>query len=291
MALAGALARACKGQAGVLLLTSCGNGFGVWQSLGPQARSPQEIAGRVVSGEVKALVALACDPYWAAPSADFVQALGRLELLAVAGAVPTRTARLAHVFLPAACWLEAGGSVTLWDGREQALAPVQPPLGEARPILDAIEALMKGLGTRRLDSPFIARSQPAELANELAAAAGQKQADGLLLIGLDGAAQFGEPGLREVSSWAQATLPAPYVELNPKDAARLELPERALAAVVTPHAMARLSVRYTEQVRPGVASVPAGFAETRALFGPDGARTAVSISRVAEHAAAGGGRG
>ncbi|MBO0806430.1 MAG: molybdopterin oxidoreductase family protein [Nocardiopsaceae bacterium] len=97
--------------------------------------------------EIKALLVFGANPVISAPrSLDVARRLRSLDLLVVADALPSETARLAGVVLPVAQWAEESGTTTSLEGRIlRRRKAVEPPPG-VRTDLEVISALATRLG-------------------------------------------------------------------------------------------------------------------------------------------------
>ncbi len=93
-----------------------------------------ELFRAVKAGTVKAIWILATNPVESLPDAQLVdEALKIAELVVVQDCYPTATAEHAHVLLPAATWLEKGGTMTNSERRLTLLQPAATAPGEALP--------------------------------------------------------------------------------------------------------------------------------------------------------------
>ncbi|MBO0838960.1 MAG: molybdopterin-dependent oxidoreductase, partial [Actinobacteria bacterium] len=97
--------------------------------------------------DIKALLVFGANPVVSVPGClDLTARLRELDLLVVADALPSETARLADVVLPVAQWAEESGTTTSLEGRIlRRRKAVAPPPG-VRTDLEVIAALAAGLG-------------------------------------------------------------------------------------------------------------------------------------------------
>jgi formate dehydrogenase alpha subunit len=100
------------------------------------------------NGRLKALYILGENPLRALPEpARVKKALANLDFLLVQDILSGDTVHMADVVLSGAAFCEKGGTFTNLEGRVQALSPVVPPPGHAKPdwkILDAVWARLGG---------------------------------------------------------------------------------------------------------------------------------------------------
>jgi formate dehydrogenase major subunit len=95
-------------------------------------------------------------------SGKTIKALKQLEFLVVQELFLSETAKLAHVVLPGASFLEKNGTFTNGERRIQRVRAALPPLAGARPDLEIIEALMAATGLPQ------AATSPSEVMDEIA---------------------------------------------------------------------------------------------------------------------------
>jgi len=101
-----------------------------------------QIVDAIEAGQIKALYVMGSDPLHFMPNRSRVtKALQKLELLVVQDLFLTDTARLAHVFLPAATGAEKSGSFTSADNRVQSFTAAVKPAGGARSDADILASL------------------------------------------------------------------------------------------------------------------------------------------------------
>lgn len=75
-----------------------------------------------------------------------LEALARLDLLVVQDPFLCETARLAHLVLPSASFLEVDGTFTNAERRVQRVVPAVNPPGEARPDWEVVTGIARALG-------------------------------------------------------------------------------------------------------------------------------------------------
>ncbi len=92
-----------------------------------------------------ALYIVGDDPAGSDP--DLGPALQRLEFLVVQDIFFSRTARLAHVVLPAASFIEKSGTITTIERRLRRLNKAEEPLAESKPDWEIIQMLAHRMGS------------------------------------------------------------------------------------------------------------------------------------------------
>ena len=98
-------------------------------------------------GRIKALWVIGTNPAVSLPEAARArEALARCELLVVSECVPSDTADLAHIRLPALAWGEKDGTVTNSERVISRQRRFLPPPGEARPDWQAVAGVAARLG-------------------------------------------------------------------------------------------------------------------------------------------------
>ena len=119
-----------------------------------------ELFRALKGGTVKAVWVLATNPVESMPDAQLVEeALKIAELVVVQDCFPTATTELAHVLLPAATWLEKGGTMTNSERRLSLLQPAATAPGEALPDAEILCRFAKAMGF----APAFAWSHPSQI--------------------------------------------------------------------------------------------------------------------------------
>jgi formate dehydrogenase alpha subunit len=99
-------------------------------------------------GNLKALYIMGENPLRSLPQQERVQnALKKLDFLVVQDVVKTKTAGIADVVLPGACFSEKDGSYTNLEGRIQTGTAVVSPPGDARPDWEILALLAARMGS------------------------------------------------------------------------------------------------------------------------------------------------
>ncbi|MGQ9462043.1 MAG: molybdopterin oxidoreductase family protein [Candidatus Fervidibacter sp.] len=127
----------------------------------PEGASAYEMLKRALTGDLKALLVFADDPFEFFPSLA-AEAFKRLEFVVVVDSVKTQAMKYAHVVLPGAVLAEKEGTFTNCEGRTQTLEPVNPPLSglTERQILEQL-LLLLGETPEAGEPPPLSMNSPA----------------------------------------------------------------------------------------------------------------------------------
>jgi formate dehydrogenase alpha subunit len=124
-----------------------------------------EIVDAAGKGVIKALYIMGENPVVSDPDAHHViEGLKSLDFLVVQDIFLNRTARLAHVVLPAACFAEKDGTFTNTERRVQLVRKAVEPPGDARPDWQILCDLARQMGYKNMTYP-----DAAAIFNEIAA--------------------------------------------------------------------------------------------------------------------------
>jgi formate dehydrogenase alpha subunit len=145
-------------KAGLDTLALFGNAWNTVLSEIPGMNAVEMMRG-IEHGRIAALYFMGDDPVGSNPGLAAV--LRRMEFLVVQDIFLTETAKLAHVVLPAASFLEKTGTVTTIERRLRQLSKAEEPIGESKPDWEIIQAL-----ARHMDSPMN-YSSAAEIMKEI----------------------------------------------------------------------------------------------------------------------------
>jgi formate dehydrogenase major subunit len=105
-----------------------------------------------IGGKLKALWLMGEDNVQTDPNTNHVkQALNSLDLLVVQELFMTETAKMAHVILPAASFLEKSGTFTNGERRIQRVNAVVPPIAGTKPDGQIMVDIMKRMGYDQAD--------------------------------------------------------------------------------------------------------------------------------------------
>jgi NADH-quinone oxidoreductase subunit G len=115
----GLLLSAAKARAGLFYLMPGANAFGAALLTSPEG-SLMDVIEAIERGTTKALVVVESDLFWSFPDQERLkQALDRLDLLLVMDYLPSRAAKLAHIFLPTRTVFETETGFVNQEGRVQ----------------------------------------------------------------------------------------------------------------------------------------------------------------------------
>ena len=227
-------------------------------------RSTKEILEAAARGEIDVLFMIGVDVLRDFPDAGLARrALEKARYKVVQSLELGELEPHADAFLPAAAFLERDGHFTDWEGRRQRLHPARGPVGLSRPdwqIFAALaEATGRDLGFRTLE----------ELRKEAEGLLEPREVRGLPTAGAGGGqpsealALYSYPLLVDEGRQSEGAVElkaaleeAPFVEVNPQDAAERGLADGGSARVATDAGEAVLPVRVTEGVAQGCVFVP-----------------------------------
>lgn len=114
---------------------------------GKEGKSLGEMLDGALNGEIKALYIMAENPMLSDPNLGHVKkSLESLELLVVQDIFLSETAKLAHVVLPGASFMEKDGTFTNTERRVQRVRKALEPIGDSKADWEIIYDLMRALG-------------------------------------------------------------------------------------------------------------------------------------------------
>ncbi len=187
----------------------------------PGGASAYEMLQRALTGDLKALLIFADDPFEFFPELS-AKALSQIEFIVVVDAVETQAMKYAHVVLPGALLAEKEGTITNCEGSVQTLQPVVPPLAglTERQVLEEMlrllgEAPELGEATPfSVNSPSIEPESPSE--------------ERPFIVALDSGTFWNNHAFSKasVTVWREmrrpfVDFPNGYVLINPEDAREL----------------------------------------------------------------------
>jgi formate dehydrogenase alpha subunit len=241
-----------------------------------KGRDLWQIVEGIEQGKVKALYLVGVDPLTSFPEGGRIRkALEKLDLLIVQDLFPTATAAMAHVAFPASSSAEKSGTFTTIDGRLQKLTKALSSPGDAREDWD----IMTELFDRLTGKTIVAK--PAQLFAEIKAAIpgyGETPAapKGPFSFVVTPAVEASTPGAFTLlagpilfhngttSTWSEnnrEVAPAPYVEIQTSDAAKLGIADGGAVKLTSAVGSLTGTARVTERLQPGLLFAPYHFPE------------------------------
>ena len=119
----------------------------------------------IKEGNVRSMYMIGSDIAHTDPNNQFVQeALGQLELLIVQDIFMTESAKLAHIILPAATFLESNGTYTNGERRIQRIRKALEPPGQAKEDWLIVAELAEAMGR-----PIVSSRNVSDIWDEMAA--------------------------------------------------------------------------------------------------------------------------
>jgi len=216
-----------------------------------------EMLQRAATGEVKALLVFADDPFEFFPALA-ARAFAGAEFVLVTDAVATRAAEAADVVLPGSLLAEKAGTLLAADGRRRTLEPAR----------GARAGMSEGEVARRLAASLGGAAGPAPRASDLplgpdGPAPDVPTADYPLVVALDGATLWGSHALVGATvtarreAWGLRTdSPDGWVTVNPTDAKALGVRHGWTVRVESDSGGLTLAVRADPHAAPGTAAIP-----------------------------------
>lgn len=123
-----------------------------------------EMMNNAIEGDIKSLFIMAENPMLSDPNLKHVEeSLKSLELLVVQDIFMSETAKLAHVILPGASFIEKDGTFTNTERRVQRVRKAINPVGKSKADWEIIRDLMKVMG---YDGDY---TSPSEIMDEIRA--------------------------------------------------------------------------------------------------------------------------
>jgi NADH-quinone oxidoreductase subunit G len=135
-----------KESSGILILQEKCNSQGAIDQGILSNGGPGDLLNKIEEGEVKAIYMIGEDSVAKAPHPDRLKmAFEKLQLLVVQDLFMTETAKMAHVVLPAASFVEKKGTYTNLERRVQKLNPMRSPAYGSKPDFDIFLHLLRTL--------------------------------------------------------------------------------------------------------------------------------------------------
>ncbi len=235
-----------------------------------------EMAEAAGTGDLRAIVALGCDPLGSVPGRLADDTTTTLDLMAVTGPLPGETTNVAaNIVLAAATWGEKVGSVRDSFGGVRELADAMPPPGTARTdrwILEELSERIPASGGDAADDPAAPQSVAEGFFDELELHF-RMERRGLRTHEVGTHYLFpeyfpshaGDGWLTRHLSWPRHELPEPTVALSPRHAAALGVGAGDRVWVRSRDARAELTVRLELNLPEGIVLAPPHFPEVRQL--------------------------
>jgi predicted molibdopterin-dependent oxidoreductase YjgC len=237
------------------------------------ALTAAEMIDAAVTGKLKALLALGCDPLASFPGAAPRLAARRLAFFAAAGPVSGEGSEFAHLVLPTSVWGERSGTVVNAFLAETSLDPVLPPPGAARPhgeILEALAAGIAGPPPEKSEAPASPGRfdffDELELFFRLARRGQAGEAGTRVLLPRNLPAHSGDGALTRFFSWPRHEAPEAAVSISPAHAAEIGVEEGQPVMVRSRHGEARAVTRIESRVPEGTVLAPPHWPAIRSLM-------------------------
>jgi formate dehydrogenase alpha subunit len=289
-----------------------------------KGRTVHEMVLGLEKGAVKAVYLAGADPLTDYPNSDrFAAALDKADLLIAQDIFLSPSAAKAHCVLPSAAFTEIDGTITNIEHRTQRLTQAVTPPGDARPDWTMFEDIARGLGrsmgyfsVRDVFSD-IAQTVPFYRGLRMR----DMEGDGRIVrpkrdeqitgpsdkpysfapvrtwedpIGPDteeypfelmaGRSKFHFGSLTTRSQSLLQLAPEAHVEVNHKDAARLNIKDGDIVEVVSPNGSFRAPARATDTVAEGMLFAPVDFPDSPVyrLFEENTTLCRVRLTRTAD---------
>jgi formate dehydrogenase alpha subunit len=266
-----------------------------------KGKTVPEIVRGLEAGDVRAVYIAGADPLTDYPHAGrLAAALEKAELVVVQDIFPSSTAQMAHCVFPAASFAEKDGTMTNIEHRIQKLNRAIPPLGPSMPdwnILEQIAAAMgksmgffsvsdvfaemtrtvpfyKGLRLRDLQEdgqivhPFVEGRQGSRAGKRYSFApvrtmeTVEKNGDAYPIEMMAGRSMYHFGSTSTRSRNLLGLCPEGQIEVNPRDAAELEIQDGNLVEVSSPAGSFQAPAKLSNRVAKGMIFVPANFPGT-----------------------------
>jgi NADH-quinone oxidoreductase subunit G len=293
-----------KESSGILILQEKCNGQGAIDQGILSNGGSKDLLNKVEKGEVKALYMIGEDPLAKALHPDRLKkAFEKLQLLVVQDLFMTETAKMAHVVLPAASFVEKEGTYTNLERRVQKLNPVRSPAYGSKSDFDIFlhllrtlewptstetpEAVFEEISRRNQNyqgigygeqwpkgSPYLysngfpnGRAKFISVENPRASSVSKETNDyPLLLIQKPSLFRSGILGLK--SENLEMLLKEPLLEINPDDAGSLGIEDGEVIRISSPAGnSAKMKIKFSRRPVQGVvlAPYPCSFIEEKGI--------------------------
>ncbi|MCX7643445.1 MAG: molybdopterin-dependent oxidoreductase, partial [Armatimonadetes bacterium] len=222
----------------------------------PGGASAYEMLQRALTGDLKALLVFADDPFEFFPELA-TKAFSQIDFVVVVDAVETQAMKYAHMVLPGALLAEKEGTFTNCEGRVQTLEPVAPPLAglTERQILEEMLRLLGEIPEAGEAPPFSVKSTTVEPESPTE--------ERPFVIALDSGTFWNNHALSKasVTVWREmrrpfVDFPKGYVLVNPEDSRELGIRMFAPVKVESSEGEITLPANIDERVVRGTLLVP-----------------------------------
>ncbi len=222
----------------------------------PNGASAYEMLQRALTGDLKALLIFADDPFEFFPELA-TQAFSQIDFIVVVDSVETQGMKYAHVILPGALLAEKEGTFTNFEGRVQTLEPVTSPSAglTERQIL---EGILRLLG----ETPEVSESEPFSV-NSTSIEPDNPTEERPFIVSLDSGTFWNNHALAKASItvWREmrrpfVDFPDGYVIVNPEDARELGIRMFAPVRVESADGEVTLPANIDERAARGTLLVP-----------------------------------
>ncbi|MFZ3071686.1 MAG: NADH-quinone oxidoreductase subunit NuoG [Thermodesulfobacteriota bacterium] len=171
-------------------------GFGPGYGAVLPGLSCEEMLEKAAAGEMDALYVVGEDIAAMYPDEAFAKAaLSKVKFLAVQAGFMTETAKLAHLVLPSAVFVERSGTMTNQEGRIQSVYPLVNAPGEAKTDFDIIASLFDATASIGASSSADVFE---EIKKEVSSYAGAEMSSSGALASMPTNAPHGYPGAKGV---------------------------------------------------------------------------------------------
>lgn len=274
----------------LLFVLTTGNARGVFSGQVRKGgmRTPEMIEA-ATAGKIKGLLILGADISSLYPAHRIEKLKEKLSFFLTAGPFTYPAMGKLGVQFPSAVWQEKLGSIISLDGRQEQIRPVIPPPGEARPETEIIASLAANLGEKNFLSRLKKMSKkPIPLEKKISDEGifRQLEMDSLrerlldlytrlskvegnypfMLLGDITFDHAGDGGITRQISWVKAAAGMPWLEIHPEDGKKLKLIAESRVRIKSRGGEITTGIKLTENVPPGIVSLPVHFPEVRNLF-------------------------
>jgi anaerobic selenocysteine-containing dehydrogenase len=244
-----------------------GNALGAYNTVG-SARTVPDLLGDVASGKIKGLLVFGPDILQLYPGAVNTDDLEGLELLAASAIFENDTTKHSDVGLPQAVWTEMAGTYTGSMGIASSIEPLTDAQGDARSVGEMLAAIAAEMGAT-LGASGSAAEHPelvVDASAELARIAGQKAADGVVLIESISPLHRWDGTITGRMSFPQIINPYCDVWIGEEAAGSLGVEAGTSVALATELGETTIIATVTDRMPGGLVAVPSYVPDVRGLL-------------------------